>query len=120
MNPRFVPTKTHSVLDYLSVGILVLAPRALRWGPRATRVVTSAAAGTLAYSLLTRYELGLKKLLPMPAHLALDATSGALLCASPAFLPEEDGAVAVALVGLGAFEIAAALLTKTRPPARVG
>lgn len=117
MNLRFVPTKTHGVLDYLSVATLLAAPRALGWGPRATTLLTGAAAGTLVYSLLTRYEFGLKKLLPMPAHLALDAAGGALLCAAPALLPDEDGSVGAALVGLGAFEIAAALTTKTASPA---
>lgn len=116
MNLRFVPTKTHGVLDYLSVVTLLVAPRALGWGPRPTTLLTGAATGTLVYSLLTRYELGLKKLLPMPVHLALDAASGVLLCAAPALLPEEDGAVGAALVGFGAFEIAAALTTKTQPP----
>lgn len=118
MNVRFVPTKTHGWLDYLSVGILLLGPRALGWGSRATSLVSGAAVGTLGYSLLTRYELGAKKILPMPVHLALDAASGALLCAAPSLLPEEDGSVGAALVGFGAFELAAALLTKTHPAAR--
>lgn len=118
MNVRFVPTKTHGLLDYLSVGTLLLAPRALGWGSRATNLATGAALGTLAYSLLTRYELGAKKLLPVPVHLALDAASGALFCAAPALLSEEDGSVGAALVGFGAFELAAALLTETEPPDR--
>lgn len=113
MTLRFISTKTHGILDYGSVAALVAVPRALGWGPRVTRLVTGAAAGTLLYSLLTRYELGVKKILPMPVHLALDAASGALLCSAPAFLPDEDGSVSAALIGLGAFEIVAALTTKT-------
>lgn len=35
------------------------------------------------YSLLTNYELGLVKMLPIPLHLALDAASGVLLASSP-------------------------------------
>ena len=116
MELRFVSTKTHGVLDYLSVPALLALPRALKWGPAATRLLTGAAIGTLTYSLLTRYELGVWRKLPMPVHLGLDAMSGALLCAAPALLPDEDGSVAVALVGLGAFELGAALTTKTEPP----
>ena len=117
MERRFVSTKTHGVLDYLSVGTLLAVPRALGWSPNVTRLLTGAACGTLAYSLLTRYELGLKRVLPMTTHLTLDALSGALFCAAPALLPEEDGVVAAALVGFGAFELGAALATKTEPPA---
>ena len=117
MIAKLISTRTHGVLDYLSVGTLLAVPRALGWGPRVTNLLTGAAVGTLAYSLLTRYELGLVKVLPMPAHLALDAIQGALTCAAPALLPDEDGSVAVALVGLGVFELGAALTTKTRPPA---
>ena len=115
MQLRFVSTKTHGVLDYLSLGTLLAAPRILGWGSRVTNLLTGAAVGTLAYSLLTRYELGVLKTLPMPAHLALDGMQGALLCAAPTLLPEEDGSVAAALVALGAFELGAALTTKTRP-----
>ena len=113
MTVRFISTKTHGLLDYVSVATLVTLPRALRWGPRVTRLLSAAAAGTLLYSLLTRYELGVKKILPMPAHLLLDAASGALLCSAPALLPDEDGSVSAALVGLGAFEIVGAMTTKT-------
>ena len=116
MKLRFVSTKTHGVLDYLSVGTLLALPRALGWGARATNLLTSAAVGTLAYSLLTRYELGLFKILPMPGHLALDAMQGALLSAAPALLPDEDGSVSAVLVGLGAFELGAALSTQPRSP----
>ena len=120
MNLRFVPTKAHGFLDYLSVATLLAAPRALGWGPRTTKLLTGAAAGTLVYSLLTRYELGLKKVLPMPGHLALDAAGGALFCAAPMLLPEEDGSVGAALIGFGLFEIGAALATRTQPPALPG
>jgi hypothetical protein len=44
------------------------------------RVVGSLAT---AYSLLTDYELGLKRVVPMRAHLALDALGGVALAATP-------------------------------------
>jgi hypothetical protein len=46
-------------------------------------MLTSAALSTIGYSALTDYELGLLKLLPMPAHLALDTVSAMLFCGAP-------------------------------------
>ena len=82
---RFIPTRVHGVLDYMTAGVLIAAPSLLnfrkdgmqRWLPIALGV------GTIGYSLLTDYELGLFKVIPMPMHLALDAANGALLAASP-------------------------------------
>lgn len=113
---RFVSTKTHGILDYATVPTLLALPRIMGWSPNVTRLLTGSALGLLAYSLVTRYELGLKRLLPMPGHLALDAASGALLCAAPALLKEKETAATAALVGFGAFEIGAALTTKTESP----
>ena len=77
---RFIPTRVHGVLDYMTAGVLIAAPSLLnfrkdgmqRWLPIALGV------GTIGYSLLTDYELGLFKVIPMPMHLALDAANGAL------------------------------------------
>ena len=112
---RFVSTRTHGILDYLSVGTLLALPRLLGWSKDVTRLLTGAAVGTLGYSLLTRYELGAVKTLPMQAHLTLDGMSGALLCGAPLLFPDEDGSVTGALVALGLFELGAALTTETEP-----
>ena len=117
---RPISTKTHGVLDYLSVGTLTALPRLLGWDPAVRTLLTGSAAATLAYSLATRYELGLLRVLPMKAHLALDGVSGLALAASPLVLGEEDGTVAKTLVGLGLFELAASLLTRTRPADGLG
>ena len=111
-----ISTRAHGVLDYLTAGMLLALPRMMGWGPGATRLLTNAAIGTLVYSLLTRYELGLVKKLPLKGHLALDGMSGALLCAAPFLLLDEDeGDATGPLVGLGLFEIAVPLLTQTTP-----
>ena len=110
---KLFSTKTHGVLDYLTVGQLLALPRMLGWSEQVTRFMSTMALGTLGYSLMTRYELGPLKLLPMKGHLTLDALNGALFCAAPLLFPDEDTTVKATLVGLGLFEIMAALTTET-------
>jgi hypothetical protein len=107
INPmRFIPTRVHGVLDYLTAGVLIAAPSMLgfrrhgmqRWVPLALGV------GTIGYSLLTDYELGPFKVIPMPMHLALDAANGALLAASPWLFGFAEE-ISAPHLGLGLFEI---------------
>ncbi|MFO0954204.1 MAG: hypothetical protein U0835_24215 [Isosphaeraceae bacterium] len=108
-------TRSHGVLDLLTVGTLAALPRVLGCGDRTTRALTALAAGSLGYSLLTRYEIGLFPVLPMRAHLALDVAAGAWLCASPTMFAEEDASTHALLIGLGVLETGAALLTSPEP-----
>ncbi len=112
---KLFSTRMHGVLDYLTAGTLLTLPRALGWSQGVTRLLTNAGIGTIGYSLLTRYELGLVKMLPMQGHLILDAMSGAMLCGAPLLFPDEDTSVKGALVALGLFELTAALTTETEP-----
>lgn len=113
-----ISTRTHGMLDYLTGATLLAAPRMLGLDdvPAAARVLRIAGGGATAYSLLTDYELGAVKVIPMHVHLALDAASGALLAASPwLFGFAGDGRrywLPHALVG--ATEILAALTSRTR------
>ncbi len=114
---KLFSTRTHGVLDYGSVVLLLALPRAAGWSRPVTTLLTASALATLVYSLVTRYELGVVKWLPMPAHLALDGTSGAVLCLAAALMTEEPGEVRASLLGLGLFEITASLTTETQPSA---
>ena len=69
----FIPTKIHGVLDYL-VSLFVVALPFLFGveGGTKTLFVALGVVG-IAYSLLTAYELGAVKLIPMRTHLLLDA-----------------------------------------------
>ncbi len=115
---RIVSTKTHGILDYLTGAALLAAPKALGLEdvPPSSRALKLAGGGAAAYSLLTNYELGVVKLLPMPVHLAVDAASGALLASSPwLFGFARNGArYWLPHVLVGAQEILAAATTKTR------
>jgi hypothetical protein len=108
---KLFSTQVHGVLDYMTVGTLLALPRGLRWDRPVTLFITASALGSLVYSLLTRYELGIFKRLPMRQHLLLDAMSGAAFCAAPLLLKREDRDVKKAMLGLGLFELSAALLT---------
>ena len=119
MAARVVSTRTHGALDYVTGTALLVAPELLRLmgvrsSARAPRLAGAAATGS---SLMTDYELGAVRVLPMRAHLALDAAAGALLAASPwLFRYARHGKrywVPHALVGSS--ELLLALTTETEP-----
>ena len=118
MNQRGVSTRTHGVLDLASAGALLAAPGllGLEKDSRAASVLRMAGGGAAAYSMLTDYEFGLVRVLPMRAHLALDAASGAFLASSPWLLGFDKNCprywVPHALMGAG--EVLAALASRTR------
>lgn len=112
---KIISSRMHGVLDYLTAGALLALPRALGWDRGVTRMMTGAALSTIGYSALTSYELGLLKVLPMPAHLALDTLSAAVFCGGPLLFPDQDSGVRSTLVAIGLYELAATLLTDPRP-----
>ncbi len=115
---RPITTFVHGILDYVTAPTLLILPRAMRCDSKVTNLLTAAALGVLGYSVMTRYELGLLKVLPMKGHLTLDMMSGAMLAAAPFVLlneQERNTTNTAMLAGFGVFEIAAALLTKIQP-----
>lgn len=114
---RFIPTRVHGMMDYLMGVVLMIAPWVLgfRPGPE-TWVPVALGAGALVYSLLTRYELGVYGIIPMPVHLGLDAVSGLLLMASPWLFGFADH-YWVPHVVFGVAELGAAAMTRTLPEA---
>jgi hypothetical protein len=115
-----IPTKVHGVLDYMTAAFLHTLPRVMGWSDNVTRVLDVAGAGATGYSLMTDYELGLVRALPMKAHLTLDALSGGALIAAALVMVDEDDEVRATLAGIGAWEIAASLLTRTGPDGDAG
>lgn len=82
---RIFSTRAHGIIDYVVGILLILAPFLLGFanGGIAQWLPIVLGAGTIVYSLMTRYELGAVKVIPMPLHLGLDIAAGALLAASP-------------------------------------
>ena len=85
MYVRIIPTGVHGILDYLAVGDNLAFPRllGLRDAPLAAAVPRVDCLAGLGYSLITDYELGVLKALPMPAHLTFDAAKGLFMALSP-------------------------------------
>ena len=88
MNLRVIPTGVHGVLDYLASATNLAFPELLGlhdapWAVLVPRIDGVAGAG---YSLITDYELGVLKALPMPAHLAFDAAKEVFMASSLSWL----------------------------------
>jgi hypothetical protein len=83
--PRPVDSTLHGVVDYTAGTVLLTVfPRlAGIEGTRSARQVRTSAAIHAGYSTLTKYPLGIVKVLPYQAHLALDAIGAVALAATP-------------------------------------
>lgn len=113
---RILSTKTHGVLDYLVGLLLLIAPWMLGFaqGGAETWVPVVLGAGAIVYSLLTNYEWGAARIIPMRVHLILDIMSGIFLAASPWLFGFSDYVYLPHLL-LGIGEILAALITDPQP-----
>jgi hypothetical protein len=109
---RFIPTLMHGVMDYLVGILLLIAPWLLDFqrGGAETTVPMVLGGAALLYSMVTNYELGLIKLLPMKVHLIMDILSGIILVISP-WLWRFDKMVYMPHLTIGLVEILAALTT---------
>ena len=113
---RVIPTRLHGMLDYGMGLLLIIAPWLLGFadgGPEQW-VPVILGAGVILYSLLTDYELGVARVIPMPVHLGLDVAGGVVLAASPWLFGFADE-IWWPHVVLGVLEIGAGLMTRTTP-----
>lgn len=113
---QFIPTRVHGIVDYLSGLLLIAAPWLLGFADGGAAQWTAVAAGVavLGLSVLTDYELGLTRVVPMSAHLALDAGLGVLLAASP-WLFGFSHRVWLPHAVIGVFEVLASFVTRRTP-----
>lgn len=111
-----IDSKTHGYIDYIMGIILIALPFILKLDIESTPsvILLVLGAGALVYSLLTRYELGLVKLIPMNIHLMLDIASGIFLAASPWLLGFSQAVYLPHLI-LGLLEIGVAVMTNPKP-----
>ena len=108
-----ISPRLHGVIDYLVSASMALLARRGRFSPGVTRLLSTAAPATLAYSALTDYELGLIPALSLRQHLALDTFSGVGFVAAGALMRERPDVRAM-LVSIGLSELLVVALTDTR------
>lgn len=114
MHMKCIPTKVHGILDYVVAIALVMAPILFGFsevGGAAVVVPTVLGIALFVYSVLTKYEWGVFKVLSMPYHLMIDMVAAIFLALSPflfgfvdetpnAWLPHVVVGIAVILVVL--------------------
>ena len=113
---RFLPTRLHGAIDYLWGVVLLVSPFALGFAGPARVIAWIFGAGAILYSLVTDYELGLVRVVPVPLHLGLDALAGGLLALSPLAFGL-TGAPAWLFGCFGIFAVLASLVTRQAPAA---
>ena len=101
---RLLPAWLHAVADYAVGGLLIIV--AVASGASAGAVATGVVVGgtVLLVSMLTKYPLGVFKVLPFTVHSAGDYLAVVLLVAAPWVLNFADGDT-----GIAAFYVVAGL-----------
>jgi hypothetical protein len=115
MPPRPIDATLHGVTDYTVGAFLLTAFPKLAdiEGTRSARQIRTAAAIHAGYSTITDYPLGIVKLLPFKAHLAIDAIGALALAATPFVTGQYKGGRKqwVPHVALCLFELASLAMT---------
>jgi hypothetical protein len=82
---QFISTKYHAIIDYLMGAALISIPFLFyTWDNSiAMQILAIAGGSVILYSLATRYEYSLFKMISMKFHLTLDIFVGLMLIISP-------------------------------------
>jgi hypothetical protein len=110
---RFLPSRIHGVIDYLWGIALLATPWLFGFSEvaAATWLAVIFGIGAILYSVVTDYELGVFRILPMNLHLGLDGLGGAFLAASPWLFGFADR-VFWPHLAFGLFSVVASLVTR--------
>lgn len=92
---KLVSPRVHGVLDYLFAALFLLAPAWLDFATRTGRISAFVIGGTiLILSLLTRYPLGVLRVVPFPVHGRIEFVASLALIALPWLGRFQDAIVA--------------------------
>ena len=116
---KIIPKFYHGVLDYMSALLLLAAPNLLgfaeiggatAWVPRIVGLMI------LLQALMTDYELGLMKIIPISMHLMADYVIGVFLLVAPFLfgISSRSTSATVLLVMMAIIAFAAAFMTQPR------
>lgn len=110
---RLLPAWFHAVADYAVAVTLILVALAVGGSGKAVGTGVVVGAVVLAVSMLTRYPLGVVKVLPFKLHSAGDYLAAALLVAAPFALSfhHSDPGLSVFYVVAGVAVLAVSLVT---------
>ena len=117
---NLLDSRLHGFLDLVTVGVFVLAPFFFGLGGYVAAVAWGLAAAHLLMTLLTRFPLGLVKVIPFPFHGAIELVAGVVLVlAMPRMLGAgADSPARTFFVGAGAAILIVWLLTRYRESPR--
>ncbi len=123
MSYKFIPTKVHGALDYIVAIALILAPMIFGFasvGGAAVIIPVVLGIGLFLYSLFTKYEWGIVRVLGMPYHLVVDVIASVFLLASPFLFGFADQSwnVWVPHVAVGIAVILVVIFSETQPRAK--
>jgi hypothetical protein len=117
--PKPISTRIHGVIDYTwAVAASSLAGR-MNGATSTARLLRTAANAATASALVTNYECGVLRVLPMKGHLAIDAALCSALIASAWFLPASERRCSAAPVFLGVAGLIVGMLTETESPIEI-
>src|SRR5437899_10455618 len=99
---RLLPAWLHAIADYAVGALLIIVAIAVGGSSGAVGTGVVVGATVLAVSMLTKYPLGVAKVLPFTVHSAGDYLAAALLLAAPSarnFGDGDGGLTAVCILG---------------------
>jgi hypothetical protein len=114
---RFVSTRVHGMLDYMVSALVIASPFLGGWGGGGRWIFVALGCLGIIYSLLTDYEWGAVRLLPMTLHLVLDVVFGVAMLVVAAVIEPPRAAWVSAAIGLLALMLA--VVTRWRPEDRL-
>jgi type II secretory pathway pseudopilin PulG len=118
MSFRFISPRMHGFLDHFMTITLMAVPRMLGWSDKVQRLNDALAITAAAYSSMTDYDLAMIRVIPMQAHLAVDAAMGGFLLITATTRGRRDRSERYGLAAFGLFSIFAALTTRPRDGAK--
>src|SRR5437899_2387900 len=80
-----ISLNTHNILDYVGGIVLLICPPIFGFSdvPAASNFFTYSGIALIVYSLFTRYNYSIAKLIPLGLHMGLDVTLGILTVIAP-------------------------------------